>query len=65
MVRGLPEDTFPVLHVSNAEIAEMLQSTTAKNLAKGDWDLQEGMSAEALSELLLGAFQPDSVGSRA
>ena len=65
VVRGLPEDTFPILHVSNAEIAEMLQSTTAKNLAKGDWDLQEGMSAEALSELLLGAFQPDSVGSRA
>ena len=65
VVRGLPDDTCPVLHVSNAEIADMLQSGTVKSLADADWDLQEGMFSEALSELLLGALQPDSVGSRA
>jgi len=65
VVRGLPDDTCPVLHVSNAEIAEMVQSGTVKSLADADWDLQEGMSSEALSDMLLGALQPDSVGLRA
>ena len=65
VVRGLPDDTCPVLHVSNAEIAEMVQSGTVKSLADADWDLQEGISSEALSEILLGALQPDSIGSRA
>ena len=64
VVRGLRDDRCPVLHVSTAEIAEMVQSGTVKSLADADWDLPEGMSSEALSDMLLGALQPDSVGSR-
>ena len=65
VVRGLPEDGVPVLHVSNAEISDMAQSGTARGLAKADWDLPEGMSAAELNELLLGALLPEVAGSRA
>ena len=65
VVRGLPDDSVPVLHVSNAEISDMAQSGSARGLAKADWDLPEGMSAAELNELLLGALLPEVVGSRA
>ena len=65
IVRGLPDDTVPVLHISSAEVAEMVQNGAAKNLAKADWDLPEGTSASELSELLSGALQPEAVESQA
>ena len=64
VVRGLTDETIPVLHISNAEIAELVQSGTSKDLAKADWDLPEGMSAAELSDLLLGALQPEAAASR-
>lgn len=65
VVRGLPDETCPVLHISNAEIADIVQSGTVKSLAHADWDLQAGLSSDALSDMLLGALQPVSIGSRA
>ena len=64
VVRGLPDETLPVLHVSTTEIAELFQAGTATDLAKADWDFPEGMSVAELSDLLLVALQPDVVESR-
>ena len=64
VVRGLPDDSVPVLRISNAEIAEVIQTGNGKSLATADWDVPEGLSCEILSELLLSALLPETVGSR-
>ncbi|MDA1230439.1 MAG: SDR family oxidoreductase, partial [Planctomycetota bacterium] len=62
VVRGLPDESVPILHVANSALAELMQSGVAADLTKADWDLPEGMVASELSELLLGALQPESAG---
>jgi hypothetical protein len=64
VVRGLPADSLPVLHISNAELAEVIHTGNGKSLAGADWDVPENFTVQALSELLLSALQPEAVGSR-
>lgn len=64
IVRGLTDETIPVLHISNADVAEIVQSGVTKDLAKADWDLPEGVSVAELSDLLLSALQPEAAASR-
>lgn len=59
--RGLPQGIAPVLHVKNSAIAEFIQSGNSTEFAKADWDLAEGISSRELSELLLGALNPETV----
>ena len=64
IVRGLTDETIPVLHISNAEIADIVQSGATKDLSKADWDLPEGVSVAELSDLLLSALQPEAAATR-
>jgi len=64
VVRGLPNDAAPILHIKNSAVAELLQVGHTAEMAKADWDLPEGMTAQELNEILIGALQPETAGSR-
>ncbi len=64
VVRGLPDESAPILHIKNSVIAELLQSGSTAAMAKADWDLPEGMTVQELNEILVGALQPETAGSR-
>lgn len=61
--RGLPEAEVPVLQLTASELEAAIKQGSVEALRKG-WDVTDSALAHELTDMLLGALAPESIGTR-